>query len=341
MKAATLAGSNSAYIEDKGMAGRRYKVSVGLPVYNGENYLEAALDSILAQTYEDFELIITDNASTDRTRDICLDYAARDRRIRYYRNEENIGAPRNFNRAFELSSGQYFKWAHHDDVLAPKFLAKCVEVLDDDPTIVLVHSKTARIEDGLEVVGAYDHAMRVDSPDPRIRFRDVLMVRHWCYEQFGVIRAQTLQSMPLFGAYIASDRRFMAELALLGRWYIIPEYLFFRRQHPQAASNIWPLQARAAWFDPRVTALLSFPHFKEVAEYVKCLQRVPLDWSVRLDCYRTLSQFCRLNRRHLMDDLWIAAIKALNRSRGGRRLIGWTKRMRGRIAGLPSERHSN
>jgi glycosyltransferase involved in cell wall biosynthesis len=100
------------------------RVSIGLPVFNGEKYLAEALDSILSQTYRDFKLIISDNASTDRTEQICREYAAKDRRIRYYRNEKNIGAPKNFNRVFELSSGKYFRWdAFTHPSAKPNYLA--------------------------------------------------------------------------------------------------------------------------------------------------------------------------------------------------------------------------
>lgn len=85
------------------------RVSIGLPVYNGEQYLAKALDSLLAQTFTDFEVIISDNASTDRTSEICAAYLERDPRIRYYRNQQNIGAAPNFNRTFELATGMYFK----------------------------------------------------------------------------------------------------------------------------------------------------------------------------------------------------------------------------------------
>ena len=91
------------------------RVSVALPVYNGERYLRIAIEAILTQTYQDFEFIISDNASTDSTEQICREYAAIDKRICYHRNEKNIGAPRNFNRAFELSHGEYLKWATCDD----------------------------------------------------------------------------------------------------------------------------------------------------------------------------------------------------------------------------------
>src|SRR5215212_10104103 len=106
------------------------RVTVGIPVYNGAKYLGQAIESVLAQTFADFELIICDNASTDATAAIALDYAARDPRVRYARNRENLGVGRNFNRLIELGMGQYFKWLAADDVIAPEFLERCVEALD-------------------------------------------------------------------------------------------------------------------------------------------------------------------------------------------------------------------
>ena len=90
------------------MSSQRPRIAIGMPVYNGEKYIESAISSILAQTYTDFDFIISDNASTDRTQEICLTYAARDNRIRYHRNEVNLGAAPNYNRVFQLSSNEFF-----------------------------------------------------------------------------------------------------------------------------------------------------------------------------------------------------------------------------------------
>src|SRR5208282_399437 len=100
----------------------RPMVSIGLPVYNGEAYLRQVLDSVLAQTFSDFELIISDNASTDCTEAICREYAAADARIRYHRQARNRGATWNFRQVALLSSGQYFLWTSHDDLLAPTYI---------------------------------------------------------------------------------------------------------------------------------------------------------------------------------------------------------------------------
>jgi len=122
-------------------------VSVGLYVYNGERFLEEALDSILNQTFTDFELIISDNASTDRTGEIAEGYAKRDDRIRYYRSEKNMGGGWNMRRVYELATGKYFKWAAADDLLEPDFLRRCVEILESDPGCVVAQASTKQVDE--------------------------------------------------------------------------------------------------------------------------------------------------------------------------------------------------
>src|SRR5437867_8743488 len=132
------------------------RVNIGMPVYNGERFLEEAIDSMLNQSFKDFELIISDNASTDRTQEICRAYLARDRRIRYFQNQTNLGATANFNRVFELSSGEYFKLANADDLSAPDLLAKCVAVLDAHPEVVLCYPKTTIIDENGDMIRQYE-----------------------------------------------------------------------------------------------------------------------------------------------------------------------------------------
>ena len=112
-----------------GMSESVPRVTIGLPVYNGENYLAAAIESLLSQTFTDFELVICDNGSTDRTEQVCRAYAARDARIRYYREVENRGLAWNFSRTFELARGEYFKWHAHDDLCGPTLLRGALEAL--------------------------------------------------------------------------------------------------------------------------------------------------------------------------------------------------------------------
>jgi len=266
-------------------------------VFNGEKYLEEALNSILAQTYTDFELIISDNASTDRTQQICRAYAAMDSRIRYYRNERNLGAPRNFNRVFELSRGKYFKLAAHDDVLAPEYLQKCVSVLDKDPSIVLCHSKTGRIDEQGVLVGTYDHKMRIDSPKSHERFRDLISIKYNpCWPIFGVVRESILGMTPLHGNYPGADGNLLAEIGLYGRIYEIPEYLFFRRDHPQAYTrrycgdqpfkSIDEYRKLMAWWAS--DSLIDITTLKNCCEFFRSVRRVPLKWSERMLCYEQI-----------------------------------------------------
>ncbi len=304
-----------------------------MPVYNGEKYLAEALDSILAQTYRDFELVISDNASTDHTEQICRTYAQRDTRIRYYRNERNLGAPKNHNRVFELSVGEYFKWAPHDDVLAPEFLGKCVGVLDNDLSIVLCYSKTARIDEHGTTVGTYGHKMRLSSLKQHERFRDIINIHNPCLPILGVIRASSLRMTPLFGDYIGADRNILAEISLIGRAYEIPQYLFFRRDHPDAYSSRFyeqgsvsgaqaasRYQEHVAWWTAN---RLTIVHLKNCIEYFRSVGRVPLKWHERLLCYAQInSWFLREGWMLIGSDVENAF---LNRSRLGRKLASGAK----------------
>ena len=144
--------------------GDRPRVSIGLPVYNGERYLEQALNSILGQTYTDFELIISDNASSDRTKAICEEFRSKDQRIRYYRNEVNLGAGPNHDLVFRRSKGKYFKWFGYDDLIAPNFLSRCIEILDRYHTVVLCTPKTKIIDEYVSIHDAVKKYLKeVDS----------------------------------------------------------------------------------------------------------------------------------------------------------------------------------
>jgi len=315
------------------MSRKRPRVSIGMPVYNGEKYLAEALDSILAQTYRDFELVISDNASTDNTEQICHRYARADTRIRYYRNERNLGASKNHNSVFELSIGEYFKWAAYDDVLAPEFLEKCVGVLDKDPSIVLCYSKTARIDKHGTIVGTYEHKMRISSLKPHERFRDIINKHNPCLPIFGVMRADSLRMTPLFGNYVGTDRNILAEITLIGRVYEIPECLFFRRDHPDAYSYRFyeqgsvsgakaadRYQEQVAWW---TASQFNIAELKNFVEYFRSVRRVPLKWHERLLCYAQVnSWFFREGWMSIGTDVENAF---LNRSRFGRKLASGAK----------------
>src|SRR6201989_1217698 len=128
------------------------QLSIGIPVFNGEEFLPELLDSLLTQTFKDFEILICDNASSDRTPQICLEYERRDSRIHYIRNERNLGAIANFNRVFELSTASLFKWAAHDDLYHEAYLDACVRLLEENPDIIVAHTGTAFIDERSETL---------------------------------------------------------------------------------------------------------------------------------------------------------------------------------------------
>lgn len=270
------------------------RVSIGLPVYNGEKYLREALESILSQTYTDFELIISDNASTDRTQQICLSYAAKDNRIRYIRNKRNVGASNNFNHVVALSRGEYFRWAAHDDVIAPEFLEKCVDVLDSDPSVVVCCSKTRFIDQNSQFQGTHSYAIRIGSRKPHERFGDIISIKIACaYAIFGLMRLHLLKKTPLLANYIGSDRNLIAELSLMGRIHEIPEYLFFSRNHPETCSaelcdfrsgNSY--QIPTEWWDPTLAQRIVYTY--NFLGYLRSIRRVPLKWSELFLCYKQI-----------------------------------------------------
>jgi glycosyltransferase involved in cell wall biosynthesis len=209
-------------------------VSIGLPVYNGERFIREVLDSLLAQSYQQFELIISDNASTDRTAEICQEYLAKDRRIRYYRNPTNLGAVKNFNRVFELSTGTYFMWAADHDLREPSFVMRCVEVMEQDQSVVLCYPQTVRIElDGsysepipprLDTRGLFDVA----------RFQIVMWSLTYCYQVYGLMRSSALRRTGLARDTIGPDAILLVELSLLGTFAYVPERLFYIRRMPDS-----------------------------------------------------------------------------------------------------------
>lgn len=281
------------------------KISLGLPVFNGENYIELTIRSILDQTYTDFELIISDNASLDRTEEICRDYSEKDSRIRYYRNEKNLGLARNFRIVFELSSGKYFKWAAHDDIIAPDYLSKCVNVLEQDSSIVMCYTKTKLINEHGKVLYDYDITLEnTASPNPQDRFKDLVLINHWGSEIFGLIRSDTLKMTPLIASYAGSDRPLIAELSLHGRFYEIPEYLFFSRDHTERSVRKETIHSREALFDPANAGKVAFPHWRLLLEYWKSVRRFPLNRYERIYCYLHLGRWLIVNlnwARMLMD----------------------------------------
>jgi glycosyltransferase involved in cell wall biosynthesis len=268
------------------------RVSIGLPVYNGENYLAIAIESILGQTFTDFELIVCDNASTDRTEEIGRYFAAQDARVKFVRNPVNLGAGPNFDKVLELGSGEYFKWAAHDDVLTPTFLEKCVSALDQNPDAVLCQSLVALIDSFSNVTDIYDPNLTGTwSTRASDRFASIILQPHLATDCFGLIRRTALEGAPLMSAYLHGDTVLLAFLALRGRFIQVREPLFQNRSHPQRFSEGVSYHERAAWWGIRDKGQNRYPLRSLYGGCGREMRRQDLDLGNRLRCYLHLAHW--------------------------------------------------
>lgn len=225
-------------------------VSIGVPVYNGERFLAHALDSMLAQGFADFEIVISDNASTDGTAAICSDFARRDPRVRVIRQPENIGAPRNWSYVVGAARGRYFKWASANDWCAPQFLERCVDALDRDASAVLAHGRTCLVDEDTGARTMYRDDIDILDARPSDRFRAAVRLLALNNAQSGLIRRAALLRTGLDRPYPAGDLVLMAELALAGRWLLLPEVLLYRRMGSRTFTKFLGRDDVQAFFDP-------------------------------------------------------------------------------------------
>jgi glycosyltransferase involved in cell wall biosynthesis len=227
-------------------------VSIGLPVFNGADFIRQAVRSILVQDYDDFELIISDNASTDETGAICRDFAGADARIRYTRNDVNVGAGRNYNKVFNAARGKYFKWAAHDDECHSTMLCRCVEFLEGAPdTVTMVYPLAELIdEQGNTLLSGLDR-IECRDPKPHRRLANLLWSLNYCDPVFGLIKTEYLRKTQLIGPFFGADYVLLGELAMLGEIWELDEILFRLRAHSRRSMKANPgARARAAWYDP-------------------------------------------------------------------------------------------
>jgi glycosyltransferase involved in cell wall biosynthesis len=272
-------------------------VSIAIPVCNGENYLREAITSIVLQSYRDFELVISDNASTDATESICREFSVRDSRIRYIRQSVNIGAAPNFNILVAEARGRFFKWMAHDDIIAPTYLAACVEVLERDATAVLASTRVRFIDSSGTHHEEYASPVRIGDPDPSVRFSEMTRGGGRCYEIFGLIRRSELLKTGMIGCYYHGDGVLLAHLSLLGRFEELPGIHLYLRRHDKQSMCVFGVACRevapdyeayAAWFDPRNHAGSSRSFSKMLADYCWMVRVAPLPLATRASCARVV-----------------------------------------------------
>ncbi|MGD0606737.1 MAG: glycosyltransferase family 2 protein [Streptosporangiaceae bacterium] len=269
------------------------RLTIGLPVYNGEKYVAESLESLLGQSFTDFELIISDNASTDSTGDICRDYEKQDSRVRYFRQPRNIGLAPNVNFIVGQAGGELYKEASHDDLYARDLLESCVAALDEYPQVVLAHSWTAKVDGSGKVTEAYEYPLTTATSRTPERFRSMLFDSGGD-DDYGVMRMDVRRRIALMGSHHHSDRTITAEIVLYGPFYQVPDWLYFRREHPGQNGHA-PVRRRCANMDPRRADRLRHPAVRLYGEYVwayvSAIKRAPLSAADRRDCYRYLAQW--------------------------------------------------
>jgi glycosyltransferase involved in cell wall biosynthesis len=280
-------------------------VTIGVPVFNGERFIDDALRSLRDQTFTDFEVLVADNASTDSTVAICRRHAAEDPRIHLHVSDENRGAAWNFNRLVDPARGRYFKWAAHDDLLDPTYLERCVRALDADDGAVMAYPLAADVDEDGGRIGPIVDEMYGDRPLAADRVRAFLGFDTSCVEVFGLMRTDVLRATRRIGAYTSSDRTLLVELAARGRFVRIDDELMFRRQHGRRSITM-DSRARNAWFDPSRANVVGFPRWRLLAELGRAITAAPASAGDR----------ARMS-------LGLLTFAARSRGRLGRELVAW------------------
>lgn len=246
-------------------------VSIGMPTYNGEATLRSAVDSLLAQSFGDFELIVSDNASTDGTWALIEEYVARDPRVIGLRQPTNIGANGNYSAVFRAARGKYFKWASSNDWCAPEFLERCVAHLEANADTVLVAPRTRLFQHSPEAHMDYPGDLFCDEADPVARFVKVCSSLRLNNVMNGLARSQMLQRTPLIAHYQSADVVLLGQIALLGKIRLLDEPLFYRRMDGATATHLMSPEAVLRHHYPVRTWRSLFPNWRVALGWFRAL----------------------------------------------------------------------
>lgn len=291
------------------------RVSIGLPVFNGGSLVKKAIESHLAQTFGDFELIISDNASTDDTMEVCAEFARADKRIRLVRQETNCGVNLNHLRVFELARGDYFRWAAADDVPSADLVRHAVTLLDEDPALVAYLPDTANIDDTNTVTRRLERTLDLRAKSPVERANGVLTRDYQMVFTQGLMRRSTLLSTSRRWTYFGWDFILLLELTLRGQFCNVEGPLLYRRQHrASAAYATRKISEVRKWVDPTIRSRILLPHWKWAWERVRAVFESPLNASDRLKVLSLVARHARWGRAALARDLVMAAKSLLGKT---------------------------
>jgi hypothetical protein len=289
------------------------RVTVGMPVYNAAKWLGASIESILEQTWQDLELVISDNASTDGSFEIAQDYAKKDERIRVYRNRVNVGVNRNYSMLVAHARGEYFKWASSSDLCERTFIEKCVAVLDVYSDIGLCYPRTKLFVHDPERGDEYHVGVQTLDDDPLTRFRHVL--EHIALNNAinGVIRMTVLRPTGLVRPHYSSDITLVAEVALRSKIFELPEVLFFRRFEQSTSTALQDPKRTRQFHFPTPSFGMLFQGWRRCWGYLSAVAHADLTLSQRLRAFGYVIKRIYSAHRELTADVKDAIVQLSGR----------------------------
>lgn len=279
------------------------KVSIGMPAYNSAKWIGSTIDSILNQSYKNIELIISDNASTDNTQKLCEEIAKKDSRVKYYRNESNIGVSENFNAVFKYATGEYFKWTSSSDLLKETFIEKCLNVLQMREDVVLVCPGTLLFTDQLDDAEEYDFDVTIEDERPSDRFIHYLKDVKLNNIMNGLVRSDVLALTSLYKKYLSADVNMIAELTLYGKLVTLPEFLFCRRMDEETATKYKKIEEVMLYYVPDAKRSMLFQNWRVHFEYFLAVLKSPIEKFEKKRIYRHLLKRVYWDRYCLWNDI--------------------------------------
>ena len=261
------------------------RVSIGMPVYNRDKYVGQSIEAHLNQTFTDFELILTDNCSTDRSEEICRSYAEKDPRVKYFRNPRNLGAAGNYRRCWELCTGEYFRWNPSDDFISPNVLERAVEILDHDPSVFVAYPRTKLVDADGHFLRDFDENLHLMDDRPSERWKGVLRNIRLGNLHYGLCRADKFRKTGLLRNYTGGDFPLIAEMSLYGKFYEMQDAFFYRRMHEEASSAMKTNADVMAFYDPKKREKIFLYNFVHLGANLKSIARAPIPFGEKLSTY--------------------------------------------------------
>ncbi len=262
-------------------------VSIGVPVYNEDRFLEAALRSLLAQDYKNLEIIISDNASTDKTKDICRKFCKGDNRVRYFRFDTNQGITTNFKRVVELAQGKYFMWASGHDLWSENLVSECTRSLEHEAEAVIAFGTSAWVDATGNPLASTSGWTDTRGMDPVARFFSVFWGN--MHPILGVMRVDALRKARYLSC-AGTDLITLSELVLMGHFLHVPTTSWIRREFRSTETHQDRMKRyRSSEYALSASVLdRTFPILRLPFELVRSVLRARVTWLVKLGIFAIL-----------------------------------------------------